>query len=193
MTSRAILDSKYFDDLLVNNLHVQNNLKVLGNTVTSESFLFSIHFYDSSISSPLTIAEDNTLTLKTDLLNSTNANIIKFADRPFRDVKNISFTDLITLFSPGSSFYKDPPNVVIVSSNSQAVFIMTLDDTSSNFTFVPNPNNNPNLDDFINNSSFSIFIDTINWQTSDYTVISTGALNVIDPSEIGEFNWLSDL
>ena len=159
MTSRAILDSKYFDDLLVNNLHVQNNLKVLGNTVTSESFLFSIHFNDSSISSPLTKVDDNTLTLNTNLLNSNNTNIIKFADRPFRDVQTISSTYLATIFSPGSSFYNVPPNVVIVSSNSQAVFIMRLDDTSSNFTFVPNENNNPNLDDFINTSSFSVFID----------------------------------
>ena len=157
MTSRSLLDSKYFDNLLINNLYVQNNLKVLGNFRPPESFLFSIHFNDPSNSSPFTIL-DNSITLNTNLLNSTNANIIQFSDRPFRDVRNISSTDLITLFSPGSSFYYDSPNVVIVSSNSQAVFKMKLDYTYSNFIFTPiNPNTK--LEDFNNKSSFSIFID----------------------------------
>lgn len=159
MTSRSLLDSKYFDNLLINNLYVLNNLKVSGNFSPPESFLFSIHFNDSSYSSTFTIL-DNSISLNTLILNSTNANIIQFSDRPFRDVINISYTDLINLFSSGSSFYNDNPNVVIVSSYSQAVFKMKLDDTSSNFIFTPiNPNTN--LEDFINKTSFSIFIDPV--------------------------------
>ena len=163
MSSYSLLNSRYFYNLLTNNLYVLNNLNVFGNVFGNltppESFLFSIHFNDSSNSSTFTKADDNTLTLHTNLLNSTNANIIQFSDRPFRNVISINSTDLINLFSPGSSFYNSPPNVVIVSSNSQAVFIMKLDDTSSKFIFTPSPDNNPTLEDFINNSSFSIFID----------------------------------
>ena len=174
MTSRSLLDSKFFDNLLINNLYVLNNLKVSGNFSQPESFLFSIHFNDSSNSSPFTIL-DNYISLKSNLLDSNNANIIAFSDRPFRNVINITYNDLITLFSPGFPFYNDPPNVVIVSSNSQAVFTMRFDHTSSNFTFTPN--SNTKLDDFINKTSFSIFIDNISVRIDSGTALLVGVNN----------------
>lgn len=162
MTSRSLLDSKFFDNLLINNLYVQNNLKVSGNFRPPKSFLFSIHYNNNNNTNPFNFNNiNNTLSLSVNSLKS-NTNIIQFTDRPFRDVKKINFNDFLNLFTPGKSFGIDHPNVVITSSTNQGVFTMKLDDSFTNFIFTPNQPQTLDLDSLYSSlSSFSIFVDTI--------------------------------
>ena len=160
MTSRSLLDSKYFDNLLINNLYVQNNLKVLGNFRPPESFLFSIHFNDPSNSSPFTIL-DNSISLKTNLLDSPNANIVKLYNNGTS--KNINSAYLIEHISSSPT----DTNVHMVSPNSDAFFTIKHDVTSSCFILIPK-HPNTKLDGFNNNSSFSMTnaLGLYGWSTS---------------------------
>ena len=168
MTSRSILNSFYFDKLLVNRLQANS---ILSNNISSltPSFLFSVLFTGNF--SPN--SNGGTLTFSQTDVDS----IIQFSDRPFRQTKYITFSQFVSLFLNSkigsNTFSKDPPNVVLVHNQEQRTYILKLATSNSNsvtFNLELLPGEEHNLEDI--NGKMSLFVDdetAADWGLGGYT------------------------
>ena len=134
MASSRILDSRYFDKLVVNRLDAQEIKSGTSGPFgpsgpSGPSYLFSLLLKDATFKPNTT---GGTLTF--DLPLHSNDNVIMFSDRPFRQTSFISFTEFISAFTSdnsNNSFEKDPPNAVLTHSEEQRTYIVRYSATDS--------------------------------------------------------------
>jgi hypothetical protein len=107
MTSKAILDNRYFDKKIINRLEAIS-LKTNDTYPPRISYLFSLILSQANFNKDTT--GGNLTFLKNDVKS-----IIQFSDRPFRKTKEISYENFIEYFTinGSNSFENDPPNIVI--------------------------------------------------------------------------------
>ena len=135
MASSRILDSRYFDKLVVNRLDAQEIKSGTSGPSgpSGPSYLFSLLLKDATFKPNTT---GGTLTF--DLPLHSNDNVIMFSDRPFRQTSFISFTEFISAFTSdnsNNSFEKDPPNAVLTHSEEQRTYIVRYSSNSTTVTF----------------------------------------------------------
>lgn len=117
--SNILLNSKYYNRLLVNNLSAIN-IKANNISQKQQSYLYSVLFKNDG-DQYLTINNNlATLVFEKNDINS----IIEFTDRPFRQTEYISLEKLDNLFfmNNNNSFKDDPPNAVLVTESGQKTF-----------------------------------------------------------------------
>lgn len=123
--SNSLLSNRNFNKLVVNRLDA---LKIRSNNIASQtpSYLFSAVFNNGNFNRNLT---GGTLTF----VKSNVDSIIQFSDRPFRQTKYITFEQFVSLFTNvngSNTFEEDPPNGVLVHSEEQQTYEITLIDES---------------------------------------------------------------
>jgi hypothetical protein len=134
MSSSGLLPSYNFNKLQVNDLYTKSSSDVKTKDETSifPQYLYSV-VADNSTFTPSLNSNDNTATLK---IHKSDANIIEFTDRPFRQTNNnFTFEDFVSLFQVTTlnSYNVDPPNGVLIIGEKQATYEVTLEsaDTES--------------------------------------------------------------
>lgn len=157
MSSSSLVSNRYFDKLVVNSLQVQE-IKTDKTYPERKQYLYSIilkaaTFHKNENGGILSFTRSNT-------------NIIQFTDRPFqKSTSNFNFDIFAKLFeennNSNNSFYKDPPNGVLVIEDKQKTYKITLneyinDKITFNLTLLEGESNIINKD---YNGRINLFVD----------------------------------
>ena len=175
MASSRILDSRYFDKLVVNRLDAQEIKSGTSGPSgpSGPSYLFSLLLKDATFKPNTT---GGTLTF--DLPLHSNDNVIMFSDRPFRQTSFISFTEFISAFTSdnsNNSFEKDPPNAVLVHSEEQRTYIVRYSSKDSS-------------SDSSNSSTVTFNLELLAGETNVSLEVISGRMNLfVDPFNFGDF------
>ena len=155
MSSSALLSNNLFDKLVVNRLDAQT-IKSDNILPFTPSYLFSALINNATFTRTERGGE---LTFNT----NDSGSVIAFTDRPFRQTKYISFEEFVGLFTESgeNSFEDDPPNGVLIHSEEQRTYIITLakqedDKITFNLELLKGETHNLNT---IENSQMQLFLD----------------------------------